>query len=331
VENSELAMHLKSNALFTPSIVTARSPEAIERVRTLMREYADERQTINLCVGNFEDELVNLPGDYAPPHGELLLASVGEVPAGCVGLIRSSQDTCEMKRLYVRERFRGAKIGLRLVKAITAKAVRIGYRSLKLATHPSMQTAIALYRSLGFYEIEPFYPDPAEGIRFMELDLTNLPENAEIRNATLEHSDAIAHVLREAFSPYQAEYTAAAFAATTPSREEVGARLYEGPIWVAIRNGQIVGTVSVVGRQDELYLRSLAVIRDSQGLGVGRRLMDLVESYARSKNVKRMVLSTTPFLHSAIGLYEKMGFCRTKDGPFDLHGTALFTMGKIIK
>lgn len=151
-------------------ILKAQSSEDIEQVRTLFGEYAGTLD-FDLDFQDFEEELANLPGDYVRPTGCLLLALYKGKPAGCVGLRKLSEGVCEMKRLYVKERFRGLGIGRALTKAIIEQARRIGYNYMRLDTVPAMEAARALYVSVGFKQTSPYRYNPIEGAVFMELKL----------------------------------------------------------------------------------------------------------------------------------------------------------------
>jgi ribosomal protein S18 acetylase RimI-like enzyme len=123
---------------------------------------------VDLSYQDFATELATLPGKYAAPAGELLLArdNNGE-PVGCVGLRPIKPDgCCEMKRLYVSPKARGLGLGMALIDAIIGEAVRIGYSEMRLDTLPTMAEAIALYKKAGFIPIEPYYETPIEGTLF---------------------------------------------------------------------------------------------------------------------------------------------------------------------
>ncbi len=152
-------------------LVQVQFHQDIEHARQLFREYAAWLE-IDLCFQNFEKELAELPGGYAPPNGRLLLAFDNEQLAGCVALRKIGDGICEMKRLFLRSAFRGKGLGRGLTEAIIRAAREIGYERMRLDTlPPKMNDAIALYRSLGFKEIEPYYNNPVPGVKFMELDL----------------------------------------------------------------------------------------------------------------------------------------------------------------
>jgi putative acetyltransferase len=155
-------------------IVSARSNDDIASARELFLEYSASLG-IDLCFQNFDNELRELPGEYAPPQGRLLLARVDGELAGCAALRRIDEASCEMKRLYVPPRARGKGVGRALTTAVIDAARQIGYRRMRLDTLPSMREAIPLYESLGFRRIAPYYRNPIEGAVFMELELGAAP------------------------------------------------------------------------------------------------------------------------------------------------------------
>ena len=152
-------------------IVQAETSEQIELARTLFREY-ETWLGLDLCFQGFEAELAGLPGKYAGPDGRLYLAFSNGEPAGCVALRRLDDHICEMKRLFVKDGFRGQKIGVKLIEQLISNAREIGYTTVRLDTHPpKMGKAVSLYESHGFRPIEPYYDNPHADVLFMELSL----------------------------------------------------------------------------------------------------------------------------------------------------------------
>jgi ribosomal protein S18 acetylase RimI-like enzyme len=152
-----------------------------------------------------------------------------------------------------------------------------------------------------------------------------------VRLATVEDAPSIADVLRKAFVEYKPLYTPDAYAATTLSADRIRKRWSEGPVWVASDDGSIVGTVAVVRIQDEVYVRSLAVLPDARRRGIAALMLQEVAHFAVVEGARKLVLDITPFLRRAIRLYEKCGFRWTGDGPHSLHGTPIFTMTKELR
>jgi len=150
----------------------ARVPNDLAQVRALLREYEVELG-VDLTFQGFEQELADLPGDYDPPRGALLVAEVDGTVAGCVALRPLEGDACEMKRLYARPAFRGRGVGRALALAVIAEARRIGYARMRLDTLPVMAEAQALYGQLGFTDIPPYRENPVPGVRYLELTLTS--------------------------------------------------------------------------------------------------------------------------------------------------------------
>jgi putative acetyltransferase len=143
----------------------------VAQVRELFLEYA-QSLGVNLCFQNFEQELAELPGHYAPPDGRLLLAEYEKQLAGCVALHKWEAGVCEMKRLYLRPSFRGKRLGRVIAETVIAEARNIGYQHMRLDTiEPIMKDAVEMYRKLGFREIAPYRPNPIAGAMYMELQL----------------------------------------------------------------------------------------------------------------------------------------------------------------
>lgn len=155
------------------------STEEIEQTRELFHEYVTWLG-VNLCFQNYDQEVAELPGEYVPPAGRLYIAIENDQTAGCIALRKLADGFCEMKRLYVRPQFRGRRLGQTLVDRVIEDARQIGYSRMRLDTLPGkMDAAIAMYRSLGFKDIERYYDNPYQTAAFMELDL--VAENTKDR------------------------------------------------------------------------------------------------------------------------------------------------------
>ncbi len=141
-------------------------------IKQLFAEYTGSLN-LDLSFQDFEKELENLPGKYAPPEGSLILAEENGIPAGCVALRKfgTGGDKCEMKRVYVPDGFRKRGIGKELVCRIIAQGSAMGYGSMLLDTLSTMGKARELYEAAGFKKIDAYYHNPLEGAIFMELDL----------------------------------------------------------------------------------------------------------------------------------------------------------------
>jgi ribosomal protein S18 acetylase RimI-like enzyme len=152
----------------------AETAEELARARLIFREYAASLE-VDLCFQNFEEELAALPGEYAAPSGQLLLAYVDGELAGCGALRRFADsddaNACEMKRLYVRPGFRGVGLGRILAQALLDEARRAGYSAILLDTLDDMEAARELYTSLGFVEVPPYYFNPIAGAHYLKAEL----------------------------------------------------------------------------------------------------------------------------------------------------------------
>lgn len=158
-------------------LVPARTSVQLRDTRALFLEYAASLG-FDLHFQDFDREVASLPGEYVPPGGTLLLALADERAAGCVALRALDEQTCELKRLYVRREARGRGIGRLLCAAVIAQAQASGYARMKLDTVPQMIEAIALYRALGFVPAEPYRYNPLPGAMFMELVLESRQSEA---------------------------------------------------------------------------------------------------------------------------------------------------------
>lgn len=154
-------------------ITQATTHSDIEQARELFNEY-EASLGISLCFQNFAQELANLPGEYAPPRGRLLIAREFDQLVGCVALRPVGPTRCEMKRLFLRPAYRSRGLGRVLVEAIIEEARKIGYTHMRLDTMTDrMGRAVEIYKSVGFVEIEPYYDSPVDTTKFMELDLVS--------------------------------------------------------------------------------------------------------------------------------------------------------------
>lgn len=142
--------------------------------RQIFEEYA-EAQGVDLSFQNFDAELDTLPGEYAAPNGHLLLALVDGVIAGCCAMrpldTVDYPNACEMKRLYVRNAYRGLGLGRKLAETVMDAARISGYHCILLDTLSDMESARALYVDLGFKDIPPYYHNPIAGAHYLKADL----------------------------------------------------------------------------------------------------------------------------------------------------------------
>jgi ribosomal protein S18 acetylase RimI-like enzyme len=151
-------------------MLTIEQPAGTAEVRELILEYA-KATDVDLSFQGFSDEIADLRGFYLA----LFLARWDGQPAGCVALRRIDGATAEMKRLYVRDAFRGKDIGRALALQVIEEARQRGFARMRLDTLPTMTSALALYRSLGFVDIEPYRYNPVEGTAYLELTLEGSP------------------------------------------------------------------------------------------------------------------------------------------------------------
>ena len=150
-------------------VIAGVAEQQLPAVRAILAEYADLPHNVGRQTGT-EEELAGLPNPWVPPAGDILTAWADGAVVGCVVLAKLGPESCEMKRLYVREAARGRGLGRRLVQAVIERGRELGYRQMLLDTAPELAAARALYGRLGFREIEPYHARYADPICF-EYDL----------------------------------------------------------------------------------------------------------------------------------------------------------------
>jgi putative acetyltransferase len=144
------------------------SEKELEEVRAIFIEYSEFLE-IDLCFQNFEKELKTLHEVYSLPKGCIILAKdASQNVAGCIAVKPNKGGFCEMKRLYVRDSYKGQKLGRKLAEASISFAKEAGYIGMKLDTVPKLKEAIGLYRSLGFVETLPYVYNPLEEVLYFE-------------------------------------------------------------------------------------------------------------------------------------------------------------------
>jgi len=151
-------------------ILEATLPMDRERLLAVIHEYIAWLD-MDLSYRGFDQEMTQFNELFTLPSGLFLMAEVDGEIAGCGGLLRHSASTAEVKRLYVRPAFRGMRLGEQLMMALMARARQLGFERLILDAVPQTVVAQALYRAIGFQEIEPYYANPVAGTKFLALSL----------------------------------------------------------------------------------------------------------------------------------------------------------------
>lgn len=161
---------LKQRERRDPTLIRAKTEKEYDAAKKLIKEYA-ESLSFSLEYQDFGNEINHLRTYYGPPTGLILLYKAGEEYVGVTCIRNLGDFIAEIKRMYVQPAHRGKGIGRAMLNKAIDEAKRLGYRHLRLDTVPDMESAIHLYLSTGFYEIEDYTYNPIPGARFMEYKL----------------------------------------------------------------------------------------------------------------------------------------------------------------
>jgi len=154
----------------TVTYLIAKTDTEFETGKALFQEYA-ESLNVDLCFQNFSGELETIAQQYNLPAGGLYLSFCDGLPAGCAGVRKLDDETAELKRMFVKDEYRGYKIGVKLLQLAIDLAKQLGYSKLRLDTLEDMVKAQQLYQSFGFYEIPAYRYNPLGGTIYMEKQL----------------------------------------------------------------------------------------------------------------------------------------------------------------
>jgi ribosomal protein S18 acetylase RimI-like enzyme len=277
--------------------------EEVRDVRRLFEEYAAELG-VDLGFQGFARELETLPGDYAPPRGALLLARGAEGAAGCVAMRPRGDDTCEMKRLFVRPAFRGGGMARALVAEIIAAAETAGYRAILLDTLEGMKPAIALYESFGFERTAAYYDNPLPGVMYFRRALSPPPAGlrcSEFAFGSETYRESVR--LREAVlrRPLGLSWEPGAF-----DGEDTSFHLgcFDG--------NELAGTL-ILRPLDAatVKMRQVAVSPAWQSRGAGTMLVRFAERFAAARGYSAVEAHART---TALAFYHKLGYRAVGDG-----------------
>lgn len=144
--------------------------DELDNVKQLFREY-ETFLGVNLEFQQYEDEINGLPGKYALPDGRIYVIYYQDKLAGCIALRRYDEESCEIKRLFVRPEFRGKKLGKILMETIIEMAKEQNYKFALLDTLSKLESAVAVYKKMGFVEVEAYYENPLEDVLYFRIEL----------------------------------------------------------------------------------------------------------------------------------------------------------------
>jgi putative acetyltransferase len=148
-------------------IITANTESDYAAASILFKEYA-AWLNIDLSFQKFDEELLQLKEMYSFPNGAILLSKNENVFTGCVAVRKKENDIAELKRMFIKDKYRKEGTGALLLQKALEMAVALRYKKIRLDTLDTMTPAINLYKKYGFYKIEPYYFNPEKNAVFFE-------------------------------------------------------------------------------------------------------------------------------------------------------------------
>jgi GNAT superfamily N-acetyltransferase len=123
--------------------------------RLLLRYFDELRERFPSGFDPGEEGMRQLDS-FAAPSGTFLVAIIGDDAVACGAMRRLSDDTAELKRMWVSPDVRGRGVGRSLLEALEEVGRAMGYRRLRLDTSAHLPEAVQLYRAAGFDEIPAY-------------------------------------------------------------------------------------------------------------------------------------------------------------------------------
>ena len=135
--------------------------------------YSDDLATIEEYYRGswFFDEAPQIPIEYRPPQGDVLVAYIDGKSAGTVAIHRMDSDHCELRSMFVAPQYRKRGVAAALSDAVIELAKTQGYKVVRLTTGGRQVAARRLYERLGFVMTVPWDHNAPEGYDHFELDL----------------------------------------------------------------------------------------------------------------------------------------------------------------
>jgi len=149
------------------------------------------------------------------------------------------------------------------------------------------------------------------------------------RKAKINDTDKIYNTLSKSFEPYKKYFTKKGYNSAVLSSDEIQERIKKNifKVYVVTIDNKIVGTTSIIQKNDRYYIRSLAVEPDYQNKGIGLFILENIFKIAKKENIKKISLDSFKPLNKAVNFYEKHGFKKTGITK-DLYGNEIFEMLK---